>query len=185
MSSRQSKCEVWGQALRTTKWKHASEWAWIGGKSGTAGISPTDTLSLSVSTDRTASQLAQLARKTFALFIVFALCVLPLTATDVDAIKARFRELRADAAEVRITLTDGAKLSGSILRLEADTFTIAQEKTGQERTMQYAQVIAVKKKGLSHRTKAILIPTVIGGSVLLVLCVAPFPIGFLCRKDPS
>jgi sRNA-binding regulator protein Hfq len=132
-----------------------------------------------------ASQLTQLARKTFALFIAFALCVLPLTAADVDAIKARFRELRADAAEVRIKLTDGAKLSGSILRLEADTFTIAQEKTGQERTFQYAQVTEVKKKGLSRGAKAILIPAVIGGSALLVLCVAPFPIGFLCRKDPS
>ncbi|HSR09755.1 MAG TPA: hypothetical protein VLM42_21675 [Bryobacteraceae bacterium] len=130
-----------------------------------------------------ASQLTQLARKTFALFIAFALCVLPLTA-DVDAIKARFRELRADAAEVRIKLADGAKLSGSILRLEADTFTIVQEKTGQERTLQYAQVTEVKKKGLPRGAKAILIPAVIGGSALLVLCVAPFPIGFLCRKDP-
>ena len=119
------------------------------------------------------------------MFIAFVLCMLPLTAADVDAIKARFRELRADAAEVRIKLTDGSKLSGSILRLEADTFTIAQEKTGQERTLQYAQITEVKKKGLSRGTKAILIPAAIGGGALLVMCVAPFPIGFLCRKDPS
>lgn len=185
MSFRQSKCEAWGRAGRITKWKRACEWAWIRRRFGAAGISPTHTLSLSVGTDSMASQLTQLARKTFALFIAFALCVLPLTAADVDAIKARFRELRADAAEVRIKLTDGAKLSGSILRLEADTFTIAQEKTGQERTFQYAQVTEVKKKGLSRGAKAILIPAVIGGSALLVLCVAPFPIGFLCRKDPS
>ena len=36
--------------------------------------------------------------------------MLPLTAADADATKARFRELRAHAAEVRIKLTDGTKM---------------------------------------------------------------------------
>ena len=112
--------------------------------------------------------------------------MVPLTAADVDAIKARLRELHAaDAAGVQIKLAGRAKVSGRILRLEADTFTIAEEKTGRERTLAYAQVTEVQKKGLSRGAKALLIPAAIGGGALLVLCVAPYPIGFLCRKDPS
>ena len=49
----------------------------------------------------------------------------------------------------------------------------------------YAEVKDVTRSGLSRRAKAILIPTAIGGGVLLVLCAGPYPIGFLCRKDPS
>lgn len=123
--------------------------------------------------------------KAFALLISFALCSLHLTAADVEAIKARFRKLHTDAAKVQIKLADGAKLDGGILRLEADTFTIAQDKTGKERTLRYTQVTEVKRRGLSRGAKAVLIPAVVGGSALLVLCAAPYPIGYLCRKDPS
>ena len=123
-------------------------------------------------------------RKAIALLVAFALYALPLTA-DVSAIKAQVHELRAATTEVQVKLTDGTKLSGSILRLDADSFTIAEGKTGQERTLQYAQVTGVKRKRLSRGKKAVLIPAIIAGSALLVLCVAPYPIGFLCRKDPS
>ena len=119
-----------------------------------------------------------------ALLVSILLFVLPLNA-DADAIKAHVRALRADSAEVQIKLTDGTKLSGRIVRVEADTFSIALAKAGQERTFQYAQVAEVKKKGLSGGAKAILIPAIVGGGVLVVLCAAPYPIGFLCRKDPS
>jgi hypothetical protein len=103
---------------------------------------------------------------------------------NANAIEARVRELHARTSEVNVTLLDNTKLQGRILRFGADSFTI-REKTGSQTTIQYARAKEVRKSGLSRRTRAILIPAVIGGSAVLVLCAAPYPIGFLCRKDPS
>jgi hypothetical protein len=103
---------------------------------------------------------------------------------NANAIEARVRELHARTSEVNVTFLDNTKLQGRILRFEPDSFTI-REKTGRQTTIQYAQAKEVRKSGLSRRTKAILIPAVIGGGAVLVLCAAPYPIGFLCRKDPS
>jgi hypothetical protein len=103
---------------------------------------------------------------------------------NANAIEARVRELHARTSEVNVTLLDNTKLQGRILRFGADSFTI-REKTGRQTTIQYTRAKEVRKSGLSRRTRAILIPAVIGGSAVLVLCAAPYPIGFLCRKDPS
>jgi hypothetical protein len=99
--------------------------------------------------------------------------------------EARVRELQAKSSEVKVTLWDNTVLQGRILRAEADSFTIRQRRTGQQVAIQYAQVKEVKKSGLPRRAKAVLIPSVIGGCAFVVLCAAPHPIGFLCRKDPS
>ena len=131
------------------------------------------------------SLLTLLFRKATTLFGAFAFCIFPLIGADQDSIKSRVRELHANAAGLQIKLADGTKLSGKVVRIADETFTIAQEKTGNERTLPYSQVTEVKKKGLSRSTKAILIPAAIGGGALLVLCAGPYPIGFLCRKDPS
>jgi hypothetical protein len=103
----------------------------------------------------------------------------------VDAVKARFRELHAGATGVQIKLATGETMRGNILQLGADTFTIAQDKTGQQRTLRYSQVTEVKAKRRSRDSKTILIPAIVGAGAVLVLCAAPYPIGFLCRKDPS
>lgn len=99
--------------------------------------------------------------------------------------KAKLRELQARSAAVKVSLTDGATLRGRILRLDETAFTLQQKPPAGEVVVPYAQVKAVDKTGLSRRAKAILIPAAIGGGVLLVLCAAPYPIGYLCRKDPS
>jgi hypothetical protein len=99
--------------------------------------------------------------------------------------KAKLRELHARSAAVKVSLTDGATLRGRILRLDETAFTLQQEPPAADVVVPYAQVKAVDKTGLSRRAKAILIPAAIGGGVLLVLCAAPYPIGYLCRKDPS
>ena len=101
-----------------------------------------------------------------------------------NPLEARVRELHAKSSEVKVTLLDDTVLQGRILRVEADSFTIRQKKTGRQTAIQYAQAKEIRKSGLSRRTKAILIPAVVGGGALLVLCAAPYPIGFLCRKDP-
>ena len=100
---------------------------------------------------------------------------------DIAAIKTRVRELHAEAAPIEVKLSTGAKLQGAILRVETDTFAVRQ-KTGQEVSVPFSNVAAVKKRG--RISKAVLIPAIIGGTALF-LCVAPYPLGFLCRKDPS
>ncbi|MBP1599191.1 MAG: hypothetical protein H6Q05_4568 [Acidobacteria bacterium] len=102
-----------------------------------------------------------------------------------NALEARVRELHAKSSEVKVTLLDNTVLQGRILRVEADSFTILQVKTGRQTAIQYSQAKEVRKSGLSRRAKVILIPAVVGGCALLVLCAAPYPIGLLCRKDPS
>jgi hypothetical protein len=103
----------------------------------------------------------------------------------INALKTKVRDLHARSADVRLTLTDATELRGRILRLGEDAFTFQQKKPSQEIVVRYAQLKEARKAGLSRRAKAIIIPAAIGGSVLLVLCAAPYPIGYLCRKDPS
>lgn len=100
-------------------------------------------------------------------------------------LKARVRDFHAQTREVKVTLNDRSELRGRIVRVEADSFTIHEKKSARETVVQYAQVKDLKRNGLSRRTKAILIPAIAGGAVLVVLCAAPYPIGYLCRKDPS
>ena len=71
------------------------------------------------------------------------------------------------------------------VRVDPESFTIHDKAAARDRELRYAQVKEFARSGLSRRTKAILIPAAIGGGVLLVLCAGPYPIGFLCRKDPS
>ena len=121
--------------------------------------------------------------------ILVALSLAAIYATaqspDLKAVKAKVRDLHARSAGVKVTLTDATELRGRILRLDEDAFTVQQKSPARETVVSYAQVKAVDKTGLSRRAKAIIIPAAIGGGVLLVLCVAPYPIGYLCRKDPS
>jgi len=128
-----------------------------------------------------------MVRKLAAFSLIVALTVLSAGAqpADVNAVKARVRDLHARSSEAKVTMTDGATLRGRILRLDQDAFTLQPKKPAGEVAISYARVKEVGKAGLSRRTKAILIPAIIGGGVLLALCVAPYPIGYLCRKDPS
>ena len=84
---------------------------------------------------------------------------------------------------MRVSLTDGASVQGSIISIEPDSFTVRQN-SAKELVVPFVKVADVRKqRGLSR--KALWIPLAIGGGVLLALCVAPYPIGFLCRSDPS
>jgi hypothetical protein len=105
----------------------------------------------------------------------------PSQSRDVETIKAQARELQANQSEAKIRLADGSTVNGKIVRVEENSFTV-RPKTGPEVTLNFAQVSQVKKKGSS---KALWIPAIAVGGTLLVLCAAPYPIGFLCRKDPS
>ena len=90
-------------------------------------------------------------------------------ATDVAAIRARARDLHDKMAQVQVDLADGVRLAGQIVHVQDDAIP-------------YGTVRSLKKKGIP---KKLLIPLIVGGSVVVALCVAPYPIGFLCRQDPS
>jgi len=137
----------------------------------------------------------QAGRKFMAVFMAATLCVLamaePLLAQtepqsrDVQSLEARVRELQAKGSKIQVKLADGTELQGQIIRVEADSFSVRQEKTDQEVAIQYAQVTEVTKKGLSLGRKIAVIAAIAGVGTLLLFCIAPYPIGFLCHEDPS
>ena len=107
------------------------------------------------------------------------------SAEGAEEFKARAGQLLEQRAEAKVTLLDGTKFRGRVLRVDPESFTIHDKAAARDRELRYAQVKEFARSGLSRRTKAILIPAAIGGGVLLVLCAGPYPIGFLCRKNPS
>ena len=104
-------------------------------------------------------------------------------AQTADAVRARVHDLHSRGSEVRVSLTDGTSVRGRIIRVESDSFALRQN-SAQEVVFPFAKVADVRKQGGGSR-KALWIPVAIGGGVLLALCIAPYPIGFLCRSDPS
>ena len=99
----------------------------------------------------------------------------------IAATKEHIRVLHAKSAQVEVTVTPGKTLRGKIMQVANETFVVRQ-KAGAEETVEYAQVIRIKKQGVR---KSLLVPAAIGGAAVVILCVAPYPIGFLCRRDPS
>ena len=139
------------------------------------------------------TQLIHIARKRVVMIIVAALCIEPLSGTAVsqapipEATRARVRALQASGDRIEITLVDRTILRGRIIETANDSFTIGEEKTNREVALQYGQVMEVKKwegSGLSNSARAAIVLGVVG-AVLLVFCAAPFPLGFLCKQDPS
>lgn len=111
------------------------------------------------------------------------LALQPLLAQVSDAVRARVRELHASGSEVRISISDGTSVRGRIVRVDAESVVLRQA-SAQERVIRFANIVNVRKQGGGLR-KSIWIPLVIGGAVALTFCAAPYPIGFLCRSDPS
>ena len=103
------------------------------------------------------------------------------TPAAIASTKEQVRALHAKSAQVQISVTPGRTLRGQIVHVASETFVVRQ-KTGAEETLEYAHVVKISKQGIR---KSLLIPAVVGGAALVVLCAAPYPIGFLCRRDPS
>lgn len=101
--------------------------------------------------------------------------------------RARVRALQTSNDPIEITLVDRTTLRGRIIATGDDSFAIGEEKTNREIALQYRQVMEVRKwKGPGHsRGAQTAITFAIAGAVLLVFCAAPFPLGFLCKQDPS
>jgi hypothetical protein len=117
------------------------------------------------------------------LFLAVMLVLQPLIPQSSDTVRLRVHELHSNRSEVRVFFTDGTSVRGRIIRIEPDSFTLRRN-SAQEAVFPFAKVADIRKHGSGPR-KALWIPIAIGGGVLLALCAAPYPIGFLCRSDPS
>ena len=122
-------------------------------------------------------------RRVSCLVLTLLLAAKSVMTQSVDAVRTRTSELHAKGSDVQVSLKDGTSIRGRIVRVEPDSFALLQNSAG-EVVVPFAKVANVRKQGDGSR-KALWIPLAIGGGVLLVLCVAPYPIGFLCRSDPS
>ncbi len=103
------------------------------------------------------------------------------TPSAIASTKEQVRLLHAKSARVQITVQPGTRLRGKIVQVADETFVLRLD-SAQEQTLEYARVIEIRKKGIS---KWVLVPAVVGGAAFLVLCAAPYPVGFLCHRDPS
>jgi hypothetical protein len=115
--------------------------------------------------------------------LTLLLLLQPLMAQGSDAVRAGVRDLHSKNSEVRVLLMDGTSVRGRITRIDRDSFALRMN-SDQEVVYPFEKVTDVRKQGGGPR-KALWIPLAIGGGVLLALCVAPYPLGFLCRSDPS
>ena len=115
--------------------------------------------------------------------LILLVALQPLAAQTSVPLRARVQELQSKASEVRVSFTDGSSVRGRVIRVEPDSFVLRQ-KSAQEVVVPFARVADIDKAGGGSR-KSLWIPVAIGGAVLVVLCVAPYPLGFLCRSDPS
>jgi len=109
---------------------------------------------------------------------VFAQPPAPSAAT----IREQARDWNLKAAPVIVSLSSGKSVKGRIARVDNETFLLRQ-KSAPDMTIHYASVTRIRKQGGVR--KAVLIPVIVGGAAAVVLCAAPYPIGFLCHRDPS
>jgi hypothetical protein len=127
--------------------------------------------------------MAQRLQRAISLLLMLLLIPGPLLAEVSDAVRSRVQKLQSKGSEVRVSLADGTFVQGQIIRIEPDSFVLRQ-KSAKEVVVSFAKVADVREQGGRFR-KALWVPLAIGGGVLLALCVAPYPVGFLCRSDIS
>jgi hypothetical protein len=76
----------------------------------------------------------------------------------VEKIKAKIAKLgTGEKAKAQVKLRSGEKIKGYVSRAGENDFTITEKKTGQTKTVAYADVVEVRKPGLSKGTKIALV----------------------------
>jgi hypothetical protein len=101
-----------------------------------------------------------------------------------DGLKVRVQSLHKKGGRVTVTTAYKTTVRGNIIRVDEDSFAVREEKSTRETVIPFARLTNIKAGSSGHK-KTILIPAAIVGGAVLVLCAAPYPIGFLCHKDPS
>ncbi len=119
----------------------------------------------------------------FALFLMF----LPLArgvvaqqlndSAKADQVKAEVtKRISSKKERVTIKLQNGNEVKGSLAQAGPDSFTVTDQKTGQQTSIAYGEVAKVKGKGLSKWTK---IGIVVGVGVVVVAVVAAVSLSHL------
>ena len=98
---------------------------------------------------------------------------------QVEKIKAKIAKLgTGEKAKVRIKLRSGERLKGYISSAGENDFAITDKKSGQTKTVLYADVIEARKPGLSKGTKiaiVVVIGVVATAAILALVIANTFP----------
>jgi hypothetical protein len=96
-----------------------------------------------------------------------------------EKIKAKVAKLgTGEKAKAKVRLRSGEKLKGYISNAGENDFTITDKKSGQSKTVAYADVDEVKKPGLSKGTKiaiVVVIGAVATAAILALVIANTFP----------
>jgi len=78
-------------------------------------------------------------------------------ASTVEKIKTKITRLGVgEKARAQIKLRNGQKIKGYVSNASEDNFSLTDRKSGQTATIAYADVVDVKKPGMTKRTKIII-----------------------------
>jgi len=78
-------------------------------------------------------------------------------ASTVEKIKTKITRLGVgEKARAQIKLRNGQKIKGYVSNASEDNFSLTDRKSGQTTTIAYADVVDVKKPGMTKRTKIII-----------------------------
>ena len=94
-----------------------------------------------------------------------------------QAAKAKFEVQRRGVGEksrVRVTLHDGSELKGYISKIEDDSFSLTDPRSGRVDTVSYSEVMSVKGPGLAKAAE-VLIGIGLVAAVVGIIFVAIYP----------
>lgn len=78
-------------------------------------------------------------------------------ALTVERMKTKIARLGVgEKARAQIKLRNGQKVKGYVSKAGDDSFSLTDRKSGQSTTIAYADVVEVKKPGMSQRTKVLI-----------------------------
>jgi hypothetical protein len=111
--------------------------------------------------------------------VAFAVAPTKQKETQVEKVKADVAKYSlGKRPRVTVKLQDGSKLKGNISEAKEDSFTLSDSKTGQTRTLAYADVVEVKKQGgLSLMAK-------VGIGLAITVGALALLYGIGCGNDP-
>jgi|ERR1043166_448098 hypothetical protein len=111
--------------------------------------------------------------------VAFAVAQTKQKETQVEKVKADVARYNlGKRPRVTVKLQDGSKLKGNISEAKEDSFTLTDSKSGQTRTLAYADVMEVKKQGgLSLMAKVGIGLAITLGALALLYAVG-------CGNDP-
>ena len=144
---------------------------------------------------RTTQQLRQAARRFVAVVVAAALCVLmpaerllaksqpQSQIQSAEATKAQVLNLHARGSQIDVT-GQTRQAPGPDYRRRRRFFHHQGGSNGPGNRVAVCAGDRGQEERASSHARA-LTGVIVVGSVLLVLCAAPFPLGFLCQEDPS